>query len=205
MKTNQRHCHVLGGINYISNTQPSDNTFDNLRRLIFEVAEDMPSWGEHYPVRWIYLEKALERQREKGDTVIKLDDIKEIAQNSSVPITSSDEVILFLQYQHEIGNLIFFNDQSLKDCVIIQPNWLIDAFKCIVCADEFRLFSKKPRYNTLLNIKENGVITLNVLKEMFREKGVAYLGYLEYVLGVMEKYDIMFKDKLTRDTLFVQV
>lgn len=64
LRINQRFSHVIGGINYISNTIESEDTFNSLRTLIFDIAKNNKSeWGKDYPVRWIQLEKALNQTK----------------------------------------------------------------------------------------------------------------------------------------------
>lgn len=198
MKTNRRHCHVRGGMNFISNIKPSENTFSSLRRVIFDIAKEMPAWGEHYPIRWTNLERRIEKLRKEGSNVVTLQSIMKVAKKGPVAITSYKEVILFLEYQHQIGNVVFYNDSSLNDCVIIRPTWLINAFKCIVFADDIPPFVTIPQKQILLKFKQTGVITLVILKDLFKKKGQGFIDNCEYVLNVMMKFDIIVEDKLNK-------
>lgn len=200
IQTNKRNCHIRGKMNYISNVEPSKSAFEKLRTSIMDIGKGMAVWGEDYPVRWINLERALNKLRKEKHTVLKLENIIEVAKNCSVPITSKEEVILFLEFQHKMGNVIFYNDESLNDCVIIEPSWLINAFKCIVCADEFRKFSAMPNYKEITTFKEKGVLSEDILRKMFENEHSVYLPHMKYVLGVMEKFDIIVKVK---DSSFV--
>lgn len=198
LHTNQRHCHVRGPIHYISNIEPSATDFKRLREFIFGIAKEMPGWGEDYPIRWINLEREIEGLREKNDKpVLSLENIMEVAKNCPVPITCTQEVILFLQYQHQLGNIIFFNETSLHEFVIIKPTWLIDAFRCIVFADKLHPFANTPQNKILLDFKITGVITLDVLEKLFREKRPELIKHVGYVLDLMMKFDIIVQGKDT--------
>lgn len=189
---NERHSLIWGDVIFISNTNPSAGDFNQLRSKIVEVAKTTPDWGMDYPVKWIYLEDALNNKRENTN-ILTLNEVMEVAKNCSVPTTSFDEVILFLSYQHAIGNLIFYNETNLKDCVILKPTWLIDAFKCIVYADKC-----KTNQNNPLSFPEftlNGKISKHDLKKLIEYECSKYEGHLETVIGVVEKFDIIVNDK----------
>lgn len=196
MTINQRNSHIRGQINFISNTNPSETSFNLLRKVIVDIATNMPVWGEHYPVRWISLERALQKLRKNGTNVVRLKTVLKEAENCSVKISNENEVILFLKYQHEIGNLVFFNDTNLKDCIILNPSWLIDAFKCIICANEFHQFSSKTHSDELLIFATEGVISFDFCQTLFEQKSKEHAHNSELVLQVMEKFDIIIKDKL---------
>lgn len=194
MKINQRNSHIRGPINYISNTNSSENSFNELRKTIVNIAENLSIWGEHYPVRWINLERALNQKRIK-EQVLSLKNVMDLAEICSVPISDKNEVILFLKYQHEIGNLIFYDDLNLKDCVILNPSWLVDAFKCLICATEFQQFSDNTHSDELLILDHNGEISFDLCQKLFRKKSTEHAQHSELVLQVMEKFDIIVKDK----------
>ncbi|CAC5389056.1 unnamed protein product [Mytilus coruscus] len=194
MTINQRNSHIRGPINYISNTNSPENSFNELRKTIVDIAENLSIWGEHYPVRWINLERALNEKRIE-EQVLSLKNVMDLAENCSVPISDKNEVILFLKYQHEIGNLIFYNDSNLKDCVILNPSWLVDAFKCIICATEFQQFSDNTHSDELLILDQKGEISFDLCQKLFRKKSTEHAKHSELVLQVMEKFDIIVKDK----------
>lgn len=190
---NKRDPLVWGHVNYISNTNPSASDFKTLKDRIVKIAETSPNWGEDYPVRWINLEKVLGRERTKGNNVLSVEVVKEMAMNCSVPIRQEKEVILFLKFQHERGNLIFFDEKELRDCIILDPSWVSDAFKCIVFADECTKDSHQQ--STLPEFRQNGKITKALLRKMIEHKNPKYKGHFDKVVGVMTKFDIIVKDK----------
>lgn len=195
LRINQRFSHVIGGINYISNTIESEDTFNSLRTLIFDIAKNNKSeWGKDYPVRWIQLEKALNQLRNEGKYILEFSDVLEEAKRDPLPITSEKEVILFLKFQHEIGNLIFYNEKVLRNFVITEPTWLINAFKCIICANEFHKFSRRTHHEELQKFEDTGVISSDLCHKLFEEKSNEHANKSAFVLSVMEKFDIIVKD-----------
>lgn len=195
MLTDVRRLHLRGGsdaIHFVSNTSGDETDFDKLRKSIFHAAADLPTWKEDKPVRWIHLENELDNERLNEKNVLSRSDIIQLAKMLSVPINEEYEVNLFLKYQHELGNVIFFED--IRDCIIIKPSWLIDAFKCLVCATDFR--------NTLLNcpewgtLKHTGVINKSFIDKLLSfEPDSDFNKNRDYVIEVMIKFDIIVRDE----------
>lgn len=192
--TNLRFTHIRGGINYISNISQSEDAFNALRQIIFEIAseaDEMDMWGYEYPVRWIFLEKILNKRRKNDENVLKFDVIMEEAKKSPPRIKSENELVLFLKFQHDIGNLIFYDVDGLKDYVVLNPSWLLDAFKCIICANEFKQFSTQRNSKALQKFAETGKISTDLCKRLFEDKSKEHAIHTSFVLGVMEKFDII--------------
>lgn len=193
MLTGVRRLHLREGsdaIHFLSNKSHDETDFDNLRESIFKAASKLPSWKEDKPVRWIRMENELDsvRRREKK-SVLTRSDIIQIAKGLSVPISDPDEVNLFLKYQHELGNIIYFED--IQDYIIIRPSWLIDAFKCLVCASDFR--NKLLNYPDWVDLKNTGKAKKQFIRELLKFVPECY-DHQKYVLDVMMKFDIIVRD-----------
>ncbi|CAG2213570.1 LRRK2 [Mytilus edulis] len=73
---------------FLSNTEPEKyaTEFEDLRKTIFEVAKNIPKWGENLPTRWIVLEKEMDRYiAEEKELVISYEVAKQLAKISSFP------------------------------------------------------------------------------------------------------------------------
>ncbi|CAG2236527.1 unnamed protein product [Mytilus edulis] len=129
----------------LSNTTSSETDFDVLRHRIVQLASKVETWGQQLPTRWIKYEEVLDQHRENQDKVMTYEDMKSVGKSVGLEIKDMNEVNLFLKYQHDIGNLIYFED--IPDLVILQPQWLVDVLKCLVSARKFR--SKETLFTTL--------------------------------------------------------
>jgi len=161
-----------------------------LQSAIFETATEMSSWGKELPLRWIHLETALDGERDAGSNILPFHLVVKLAKDSSLPTSDNEEIILFLRYQHECGHVIFFKD--LPDYIILNPRWLIDAFKCLVSAHQFQ--------RTLLHLEdwteleETGRLTNKLISKLFEKvPKLKFMEYKEHLLHVLEKFDIIVK------------
>lgn len=196
--TYYRRRHIRGGIHFLSNKCYEEEDFQILRESIYHAASKLPSWGEDTPVRWIHMEKALDNERLKTKSVLSLSYIVKLAKGLSVPINDPSEVKFFLKYQHLIGNLIFFEDT--QDYIIIKPSWLIDAFRCLVCAIEFRKdLLNDPR---LVVLTHTGEVQKDLIGKLFSKVPECF-DHQDFVLEVMMKFDIIVRDYSVSKPIYI--
>ncbi|KAL3889406.1 hypothetical protein ACJMK2_001750, partial [Sinanodonta woodiana] len=128
--------HLMDSI-AIDNTQQYDPKLDDLKKRIFELASKQPYWGEEKPARWIPLEQKIMTLKVSGVKVVPLSLIEEINRSASVRIKDREELELFLSFQHEIGTILYFSTKGLREKVILDPQWMIDALSSLITAEMF--------------------------------------------------------------------
>ncbi|CAC5423659.1 unnamed protein product [Mytilus coruscus] len=159
---------------FLSNTKPSEykKEFQTLRNDIFERAKEIPKWGDNLPTRWICLEKEIDRLIDNKEFVISYDMAKGLASKCSFSLEEVNlELDSFLKYEHEIGNLIFFDD--IKSYIILEPKWLVDVFKCFVAPFQFQSqFINMPEWSLL---QSSGHLSKMLIKKLFTKVQVLNL------------------------------
>ncbi|KAL3887684.1 hypothetical protein ACJMK2_000078, partial [Sinanodonta woodiana] len=120
-----------------------DSKLEDLKRKIVEVASQQPYWGEEIPARWLPLEQVLMNLRAQGRKVIHRSLLENMNQAGGVQI-STDELDLFLRFQHEIGTILYFSTELLKEKIVLEPQWMINALKSLITAEEFVLKHALP-------------------------------------------------------------
>ena len=63
-----------------------------------------------------------------------LEEVCTIDKENVVPIGDEEEIRVFLTYQHAQDTIVYFNVEGLSHFVILNPQWIIDAFRCIFTA-----------------------------------------------------------------------
>lgn len=147
----------------------------------------MNTWGECVPLKWILLEYLMEVNMEKGKNFIDISDMREMAAHSEIGIEDSKDVLRFLCFQHEVGNIIYFED--IPDLIILNPQWLVDAFRCLV-SDKI---DPKVRGRTdCTDFLRNGLLTKCLITKLFESKdGDKFVGKTNELLDIMLKFDIL--------------
>ncbi|CAC5416062.1 unnamed protein product [Mytilus coruscus] len=152
----------------------------------------MKYFAEELPTKWIQLENALAVLKDLNEVkhtghCEKLEHIENLAQTISI---EKDELLLFLNYQHKIGNIIFF--EELHDYIILQPYWLVKCFRCLVCDDD----KKNCTETELYDLKNTGQLADHLMVPLFsKDCELNFEKYQSHILDVMEKFDIIVKPK----------
>ncbi|XP_076070693.1 uncharacterized protein LOC143042306 [Mytilus galloprovincialis] len=176
----------------VSNTDDTDTDFEEMREQLLVTAQTPTSWNETRPVRWIYLEKTLLEELNIGEFVLSKAKILEIAANTNQPISDPDELEAFLVYHHRIGTYTYFKD--LPDCVVLLPQWIANAFRCIVFADIFHDdVSMIAEWNLF---RTTGRLSDNLLDHLFSCQSLEIKEHREKILALMENFDIIVRPKI---------
>ncbi|KAL3888962.1 hypothetical protein ACJMK2_001321, partial [Sinanodonta woodiana] len=181
--------HLMDNI-AIDNTQ-CDPSLEKLKRRIFELAEKQPHWGEEKPARWIPLEEAIMKIKASGVKVAPLSLIEEINRSSSIKIKDRRELEVFLNFQHDIGTILYFNADGLKDTVVLDPQWMIDALKSLIT--DHRFIEQNPTITKEWYAFNNkGKLAHELIDAIWTKKDKPdFHDNKEYLILLMEKLNII--------------
>ncbi|CAC5398007.1 unnamed protein product [Mytilus coruscus] len=175
---------------YLSNMTDNDEEFEKLRYTIYETAKKMDNWCNAFPLKWILLEHLIEINKNDGKKFITLNDMFKLSKHPDINILEEDELLLFLRFQHNVGNIIFF--ENVRDLIILNLQWLADAFRCLV-SDRFDS-SKLHHLDDWKLFTGQGKISELLITELFEsEDGSQFSGQKNNLLEVMGKLDILVK------------
>ncbi|XP_063419052.1 uncharacterized protein LOC134701867 [Mytilus trossulus] len=172
---------------FISNTENDPSVFQQIRENILNLARKMKTWNKAYPLKFIQLEKQLQ-EKKKVLPIISFQEIQKIAFDSPQPL-NDEELRLFLEFHHEIRALVHFKD--LPSYIILDTQWLSNAFRCIVTAKKFRDISIRniKKWDVLYS---RGKLYSEVLDDVFRKEN-NFSKHKGHILNVMEKFDIIIR------------
>ncbi|XP_063408102.1 uncharacterized protein LOC134691488 [Mytilus trossulus] len=176
---------------FISNTDDDPSVFQQIREDILYLARKMKTWNQVYPLKFIQLEKRLQKKK-KELPIISFNEIQHISMDTHHPL-NDEELRLFLEFHHEIRALVYFKD--LPSYIILDTQWLSDAFRCIVTAKKFRAISirNRTKWDELFN---RGKLHSEVLEDIFRKSENNFSKHKDHILNVMEKFDIIIRPNI---------
>ncbi|KAL3888189.1 hypothetical protein ACJMK2_000568, partial [Sinanodonta woodiana] len=174
----------------IDNTQP-DPMLEELKKRIVELSSQQPHWGEERPARWLPLEQAIMTLKSSGTKVVPLNLIEEINMSGSVNIEDRDELELFLKFHHELGTILYFSEEELKEKIVLDPQWIIDALKSLITAETF--IKKNPAITSkLYEFIETGKLTHELIDVIWsNENNPEFHNNKDHILGLMEQLNII--------------
>ncbi|VDH93861.1 Hypothetical predicted protein [Mytilus galloprovincialis] len=181
------------GIYFISNTEFLKSDFNKLKNKISDVAKEMMYFTEELPMQWIQLENALSVLKDESkQNILSWQTCVELAEMLSI---KENELLPFLTYQHNIGNIIFFAD--IKEYIILQPDWLVKCFRCLVCDNHPQKRNIEiVQLTDWHNLEKTGQLSDKIIDKLFeKEPDLEFGKYKTHILDVMEKFDILVKPK----------
>lgn len=171
----------------VNNMDQESPVFEEIKRTVEKIASEQYYWNEKVPARWIELEKRLE---ENTTDLITFQTVKETGQKMTFKITNEKQLRMFLKTHHELGNLLYFETAKLRDVVVLNPSWAIDAFKLFIN----HVPNKNARNTKDWNLfRTLAILRPNLIKEILEKADERLRPYEEEIIGFMEKLYIIAK------------
>lgn len=128
--------------------------------------------GEKIPECWLQFEDVLKKMKLKRN-LIEFSEILPIS--TSCGIFENSETIQAIQFLHDLGSLLYFNNEFLKDKVVINPQYIVDVMSCLV------------------SIKNNYIIDGKLEHDQVSKIWSKYEKSLHpWILKLTEKFDLTF-------------
>ncbi|XP_035669905.1 death-associated protein kinase 1-like [Branchiostoma floridae] len=183
--------HVRDRYFFVDNTKrnPEDPEVTNLRHFILDIARQQSYMGEKIPIKWLELRSKLLEMYKQGTRYCNMERVMEAM---GTGVTSEDNAIGILQFLHLRGDIIFFPTQSLRNFVILDPQWLVDVCKTIITIPLYRDPAVKEEWDRL---KETGELTDRLIEYVWthRKEALQYnlIEYKQELLDIMDKFDLV--------------
>jgi internalin A len=103
-----------------------------IRQIEFQAAH-LPHIGEPIPARWVDVRQSIETDSRNH---IYLEQFEELCQAQN--IAKSEDIAVLLSYFHDLGILLHFDKNLLRDRVILKPIWATQAVYRILDHDDIK-------------------------------------------------------------------
>ncbi|XP_076084523.1 uncharacterized protein LOC143055275 [Mytilus galloprovincialis] len=179
----------LRNIYFISNTEDTDSVFEEIRKEISRQAMDMEDWGKDCPLKWLLLQQVLLKLRYSNVPISSTKTLMKIAKHEDIGISEENEVKRCLQYCNDNGTIIYFDEENLADYVILDPKWLVNAFRCLVSDKIANIIQVSDDWQKL---KDTGQLKDSLISRLFRkEPQLKYEDNKAHLIEVMKRFDII--------------
>ncbi|MBW4499087.1 MAG: leucine-rich repeat domain-containing protein [Scytonema hyalinum WJT4-NPBG1] len=156
---------------------------DTLRQLIAKNAAQLPLMGEKWPTKWLNAAKAIRSHLEK---YISPHEFGRIMGEKGV---AAKDVLVLGQWLHELGDILYFQDDSeLNDFIILKPQWVTKYISQVLESDRVR--------------NNSGVFSHAHMEELWQD--VTQLMH-KHFLRLMEKFDLCYPIEGKQDSLIVEL
>ncbi|XP_062569835.1 uncharacterized protein LOC134231895 [Saccostrea cucullata] len=167
-----------------------EEAIEQVRNCIVHTAKSLPHWGEKIPHKWSMFELFI--QEHKIEKILHRVSLKTEQEFRSLGENDLDDM---LRYFSEVGQIIYFSEEGLRNSIILDVGWFVDAFKNII-TDPTHARSACSRVKEWDIFMKNGMISDSTLVKVWREnKKESYVLQKEHIIPYMEKLGILAKMK----------
>ena len=181
----------------------SRRTRKKIQDVILKHGQSYSEFGERIPVQYKAMQEKIGEMRKDGKRVIPYNLLEAANVTLDTPL-SQEELLLFLQFEHNCGFLLYYNDIYLKEFVVLDPKLVIDATKCIVTSEQFTADTwDKAKWQEMVStgkIDESYILLVweNNSKEVLYE-------HREFLLQILQRLDIIARPKIYDEGVDVAV
>jgi len=148
-----------------------DITIQELRESIMDTACGMKHIEMQVPLAWTRIYDKLMETKKRNLTI---SDVIEISKKYQ--IDSMEQASAMLSFFHQLGMILHFNKtEELRDLVILEPQWLVDALTMVIRDFELHPYEKILKNDLLMNLaedfvnlKENSIVSINLLNRLWK-------------------------------------
>lgn len=144
----------------------SKKGINGLKECIALTLTSLDHWGENVPLAWNRLEYFLGTARESSN-IYSFSDLQKYVGIEDEIFMKDKELITALEFFNDTGLILFRNDieNENKNAIILDVQWLVDAFKCIIMDKEH--FNDPLHYEDFDALYLNGLLSSNLLMTLW--------------------------------------
>lgn len=151
-----------------------------LKMCIAETLKSEDHWGENVPVAWTRLESVLHKLREHFKIFNFANLLEHIQKVDVIQINTERDLITALKFFNDTG-VILFKDE-IKDIIILNVQWFVDAFKCIIMDEKHATLKDKDNLDHFDDFKNDyGLLFNSLLEDLWKDEG-----FLEHKVSLVK-------------------
>ncbi|XP_061193744.1 uncharacterized protein LOC133201974 [Saccostrea echinata] len=166
---------------------------EKIKLSIADVVQKLDHWGERLPQSWAMFENFF--QEKKNLKVVNKGTL--LAFNEALPqdlkLETVEDINIMLQFFHDIKEILYFNQEFLREIIILDVQWFADAFKNVITdknhaeEDLFQFAKEWDKFN------ETGELNDTLLSAIWKMYNNGYLEHKEDIMLYMERLGLMAK------------
>lgn len=160
-----------------------------IKECIATIAQ-CPRYSEHsIRFSWAVFERFLQKEKIKYNTkIISREELLHYNNQFKEYKEEDKEISKLLNCLYMAGTLLYFNDENLKDTIILDLEWFVDAFKCII---EYKV----PKHETdreRQTFQKTGELLDKELEKIWKtDSNDCFFKYKEEILMYMERLELL--------------
>ncbi|XP_076445934.1 uncharacterized protein LOC143283637 [Babylonia areolata] len=130
----------IAGFHFVSSV--TGTGIEQLEKEVLRVTLEQKNMGEKVPQVWLSLEKKILQARLK-DSYLEWGVIRNYGME--IGIYDEKDTKEAIQFLHELGTVQYFDNDFLRNIVVIDPQWIVDVMSCVVSVKNSPIQEHKGR------------------------------------------------------------
>ncbi|XP_033763876.1 uncharacterized protein LOC117345046 isoform X2 [Pecten maximus] len=190
----ETHIKGIFPIPHLNDSSTCKDVFLKIWRKIAEIAPLQSQWRKRIPGKWIALEFELLQKKDSRVKVITIEELAELNREMTLPLDGMASLKLFLRYLHLTGFMLCFDLESDNPIIVLEPQWVIDAFKCLITAIKFVSGLTCSERKLWEEFEETGRLPKEVLKILWgKHPEHKFLDHFHVLVAAMERLGLLVK------------
>ncbi|XP_033763480.1 uncharacterized protein LOC117344762 [Pecten maximus] len=190
----EKHIKGFFPISHLYDSSKNKDVFLKMWKTIAEIAPLQSQWKKRIPGKWIALEFELLQKKESGVKVMTIEELMEMNKELTLPLDGVGNLKLFLRYLHLTGFMLCFDLESDNPIIVLNPQWVIDAFKYLITAIKFVCGLTDAERTLWKEFEETGRLPVEVLKMLWgKHPDSKFLDHMYVLVAVMERLGLLVK------------
>lgn len=179
-----------------------DDDLSALKKCVSELIKDQSHWGEQRPSMWTLFENIFISKRD-ACKILHLSELQKLMDilPRELQFASEDKLYEMLQFYHDNGRILYFNQESLKEFIILDVQWFVNAFKNIITAKCHANEDLRNMVGNWEKFNKTGQLESKILTAIWGKCDKTFIQHREEILYCMERLGLL--SKTTDELLFV--
>lgn len=189
-----------------------DSNRENIEKIkesIMTVSKNLEHWGKELPISWAVMERHIKEAR-KSQKLLFEEDLWKLNETTFPDFQIKNKSVLdeILKFLHEVGEILFLPESGRKGFVVLDIQWLVDAFKYIITdlrhanSDLEEYIKSHEDFKLFI---ENGELSYHLLIKIWGSfEGKDFLKFYDDLVNYMEGLGMMTNTAVLRKDIHVQ-
>lgn len=165
----------------------------DLKKCIAKIVNSFKHSEERIQPVWAIFEQYLLKVKKHKKIISRAELLKFNERVLKEDRIHDDDITNLLKFLNKAGTVLFFEEERLKDTVILDFQWLVDAFKCII---NYHVDLDKPTDNKREHFQWTGELEdeeLNAIWKKCPNEGKDYFKNKTQIIAYMEQLGLLAK------------
>ena len=175
----------------------SEKNVEDFKECLAATVKSQSHWGERVPISWTKHEAVLKKLKESNNVVSFSDLLRYVSETNDRKTNKKEDLLNALIFFNDTGVILFRSE--IKDIIILDVQWLVDAFKRIIFDEEHMEAMEMRDFAEFQVLNDNGLLSSKVLNVLWQNSD--FYKHKHSLVNHMKQLDML--AELSKDLWYV--